>query len=326
MYRTKIIATGSYVPERVLTNFELEKMVDTSDDWIRSRTGIKERRISAESEATSDLGAAAANEAIKKAGMKPEQIDLILVATITPDMFFPSTACFIQDKIGAKNSAGFDIVAACSGFLYGLSIADSYIRTGAFKNILLVGAETLTKVTDWKDRNTCVLFGDAAGAVLLRGEQGESGILSTHLYSDGSFWGLLNLPGGGSRNPTSANTMRQGLHFIKMNGNETFKVAVRSSEQACRDALSKNGLDVSQIDLFIPHQANYRIIQAVASRLAFPLEKVYLNLEAYGNTSAASIPLALDQAVASERVKTNDLILLSSFGGGMTWASAVIRW
>ncbi len=326
MYRTKIIATGSYVPERVLTNFELEKMVDTSDDWIRSRTGIKERRISAESEATSDLGAAAANEAIKKAGMKPEQIDLILVATITPDMFFPSTACFIQDKIGAKNSAGFDIVAACSGFLYGLSIADSYIRTGAFKNILLVGAETLTKVTDWKDRNTCVLFGDAAGAVLLRGEQGESGILSTHLYSDGSFWGLLNLPGGGSRNPTSASTMRQGLHFIKMNGNETFKVAVRSSEQACRDALSKNGLDVSQIDLFIPHQANYRIIQAVASRLAFPLEKVYLNLEAYGNTSAASIPLALDQAVASERVKTNDLILLSSFGGGMTWASAVIRW
>jgi len=326
MYRTKIIATGSYAPERVLTNFELEKMVDTSDDWIRSRTGIKERRISAESEATSDLGAAAANEAIKKAGMKPEQIDLILVATITPDMFFPSTACFIQDKIGAKNSAGFDIVAACSGFLYGLSIADSYIRTGAFKNILLVGAETLTKVTDWKDRNTCVLFGDAAGAVLLRGEQGESGILSTHLYSDGSFWGLLNLPGGGSRNPTSANTMRQGLHFIKMNGNETFKVAVRSSEQACRDALSKNGLDVSQIDLFIPHQANYRIIQAVASRLAFPLEKVYLNLEAYGNTSAASIPLALDQAVASERVKTNDLILLSSFGGGMTWASAVIRW
>jgi len=326
MYRTKIIATGSYVPERVLTNFELEKMVDTSDDWIRSRTGIRERRISAESEATSDLGAAAAKEAIKKAGLKPEEIDLILVATITPDMFFPSTACFIQDKIGAKNSAGFDIVAACSGFLYGLSIADSYIRTGAFKNILLVGAETLTKVTDWKDRNTCVLFGDAAGAVLLRGEQGESGILSTHLYSDGSFWGLLNLPGGGSRNPTSANTMRQGLHFIKMNGNETFKVAVRSSEQACRDALSKNGLDVSQIDLFIPHQANYRIIQAVASRLAFPLEKVYLNLEAYGNTSAASIPLALDQAVASERVKTNDLILLSSFGGGMTWASAVIRW
>ncbi len=326
MYRTRIIATGSYVPERVLSNFELEKMVDTSDDWIRSRTGIRERRISAESEATSDLGAAAANEAIKKAGLRPEQIDLILVATITPDMFFPSTACFIQDKIGAKNSAAFDIVAACSGFIYGLSIADSYIRTGAFKNILLLGAETLTKVTDWKDRNTCVLFGDAAGAVLLRGEQGEAGILSTHLYSDGSFWGLLNLPGGGSRNPTSANTMRQGLHFIKMNGNETFKVAVRSSEQACRDALSNNGLDASQIDLFIPHQANYRIIQAVASRLAFPLEKVYLNLEAYGNTSAASIPLALDQAVASGRLKANDLILLSSFGGGMTWASAVIRW
>jgi 3-oxoacyl-[acyl-carrier-protein] synthase III len=326
MYRTRIIATGSYVPERVLTNFELEKMVDTSDDWIRSRTGIGERRISAESEATSDLGAAAAKEAIKKAGLKPEQIDLILVATITPDMFFPSTACFIQDKIGAKNSAGFDIMAACSGFLYGLSIADSYIRTGAFKNILLLGAETLTKVTDWKDRNTCVLFGDAAGAVLLRGEQGESGILSTHLYSDGSFWGLLNLPGGGSRNPTTENTVRQGLHFIKMNGNETFKVAVRSMEQACRDALSSNGLDASQINLFIPHQANYRIIQAVASRLAFPLEKVYLNLEAYGNTSAASIPLALDQAVASGRVKANDLILLSSFGGGMTWASAVIRW
>jgi len=326
MYRAKIIATGSYVPERVLTNFELEKMVDTSDDWIRSRTGIRERRISAESEATSDLGAAAAKEAMKGAGMRPEEIDLILVATITPDMFFPSTACFIQDKIGAKNAAAFDILAACSGFIFGLSIADSYLRTGAFKNILLIGAETLTKITDWRDRNTCVLFGDAAGAVLLRGEQGETGILSTHLYSDGSLSGLLNLPGGGSRNPATASTVRQGLHFIKMNGNETFKVAVRSLEQACRDALSNNGLDVSQIDLFIPHQANYRIIQAVASRLTFPLEKVYLNLEVYGNTSAASIPLALDKAVATERIKANDLVLLSSFGGGMTWASAVIRW
>jgi 3-oxoacyl-[acyl-carrier-protein] synthase-3 len=326
MYRTRIIATGSYVPERVLTNFDLEKMVDTSDEWIRSRTGMVERHISSESEATSDLGAAAAQEVLKRAGMKPEEIDLILTATITPDMFFPSTACFIQDKIGAKQVPAFDILAACSGFIYGLSISDSFIRTGTFKNILLIGAETLTKVTDWKDRNTCVLFGDGAGAVLLRGEKGEAGVLSTHLYSDGGLWGLLNLPGGGSRNPTTLDSLRQGLHFIKMNGNETFKVAVRSLEQASRDALSHNGLDPAQIDLFIPHQANYRIIQAVASRLSFPLEKVFMNLEKYGNTSAASIPLAFDEAVTSGRIKTDNLILLSAFGGGMTWGSAVIRW
>jgi len=326
MYQTKIIATGSYLPERVLSNFDLEKMVDTSDEWIRSRTGIAERRISSESEASSDLGAAAAQEALKRAGLKPEEIDLILVATITPDMFFPSTACFIQDKIGAEHAAAFDIAAACSGFIFGLSIADSYLRSGAFKHILLIGAETLTKVTDWKDRNTCVLFGDGAGAVVLRREEGEAGLLSTHLFSDGSLSALLNLPGGGSRNPTSERSLRQGLHFIKMNGNETFKVAVRSLEQACREALSHNGLDASQIDLFIPHQANYRIIQAVASRLDFPLERVYLTLERHGNTSAASIPLALDEAVMSGRVKAKDLLLLSSFGGGMTWASAVIRW
>lgn len=326
MYQTKIIATGSYLPERVLSNFDLEKMVDTSDEWIRSRTGIAERHISSESEASSDLGAAAAQEALKRAGLKPEEIDLILVATITPDMFFPSTACFIQDKIGAEHAAAFDIAAACSGFIFGLSIADSYLRSGAFKHILLIGAETLTKVTDWKDRNTCVLFGDGAGAVVLRREEGEAGLLSTHLFSDGSLSALLNLPGGGSRNPTSERSLRQGLHFIKMNGNETFKVAVRSLEQACREALSHNGLDASQIDLFIPHQANYRIIQAVASRLDFPLERVYLTLERHGNTSAASIPLALDEAVMSGRVKAKDLLLLSSFGGGMTWASAVIRW
>jgi len=326
MYQTKIIATGSYVPERVLSNFDLEKMVDTSDEWIRSRTGIAERHISSESEASSDLGAAAAQEALKRAGLKPEEIDLILVATITPDMFFPSTACFIQDKIGAEHAAAFDIAAACSGFIFGLSIADSYLRSGAFKHILLIGAETLTKVTDWKDRNTCVLFGDGAGAVVLRREEGEGGLLSTHLFSDGSLSALLNLPGGGSRNPTSERSLRQGLHFIKMNGNETFKVAVRSLEQACREALSHNGLDSSQIDLFIPHQANYRIIQAVASRLGFSLERVCLTLERHGNTSAASIPLALDEAVMSGRVKAKDLLLLSSFGGGMTWASAVIRW
>jgi len=326
MHQTKIIATGSYVPEKVLTNFDLEKMVDTSDEWIRSRTGIAERRISSESEATSDLATEAGQEALKRAGVKPEEIDLILVATITPDMFFPSTACFVQQKMGAKNAAAFDILAACSGFIYGLSVANSYIRTGAFKDILLIGAETLTKITDWKDRSTCVLFGDGAGAVLLRGEKGEAGLLSTHLYSDGNLWGLLNLPGGGSRNPTTIESVLQGLHFIKMNGNETFKVAVRSLEQACRDALSHNGLDVAEIDLFIPHQANYRIIQAVASRLDLPLQKVYLNLERYGNTSSASIPLALDEAVGKGRVKAKDLILLSSFGGGMTWASAMIRW
>lgn len=326
MNKTRIIATGSYVPEKVLTNFDLEKMVDTTDEWIRSRTGISERRIAAESEATSDLGSAASQEALKKAGLTPDSIDLILVASITPDMFFPSTACFIQDKIGARNAAAFDVLAACSGFIYGLSMADSFIRTGTFRNILLVGAETLTKITDWKDRNTCVLFGDGAGAVVLRGEEGDSGILSTHLYSDGSLWGFLNIPGGGSRNPATAQSVTMGLHYIKMNGNETFKVAVRSLEQACRDALSRNGLDISQVDLFIPHQANYRIIQAVVSRLKLPLEKVYLNLERYGNTSSASIPLALDEAVSAGRVKSGDLILLSSFGGGMTWASAVIRW
>jgi len=268
----------------------------------------------------------AAQRALQKAGMKAEEIDLILVATITPDMFFPSTACFIQHKIGARNAAAFDLSAACSGFIYGLSIADSFIRTGTFRNILLIGAETLTKVTDWRDRSTCVLFGDGAGAVILRGDEGKSGLLSTHLYCDGSLAGLLYLPGGGSRNPASLESVRQGLHYIKMNGNETFKVAVRSLEQACHDALSHNSLDASQIDLLIPHQANYRIIQAVASRLGIPMERVYVNLGKYGNTSAASIPLALDEAVESGRIERGDLLLLCSFGGGMTWASAVIRW
>jgi 3-oxoacyl-[acyl-carrier-protein] synthase-3 len=324
--RARIISTGSYVPENVVTNNDLAKIVDTTDEWIRERTGIRERRIADSSQAASDLAYEASLKALKKAHLKAKDIDLIIVATCTADMIFPSAACFLQDKLGAKHAAAFDISAACSGFVYGLHLASSLIRTEAHKRILLVGSEVLSRITDWQDRATCVLFGDGAGAVILEGTKEKRGIVSTHIHSDGNLGDLIQLPGGGSRFVCSQETILKKLHFIKMKGNETFKVAVRTLEELATRTLEEGNLDPSQLSLLIPHQANLRIIQATARRLNLPDEKVFLNLEKYGNTSAASIPIALDEAVQAGRVRDGEYILLEAFGGGLTWASALLRW
>ncbi len=326
MLRAKITATGAFLPDKILTNHDLEKMVDTSDRWIQERTGIKERRIASNGQTVSQLAFEASKIAIERAGIDPETLDLILVATITGDMPVPASACFLQYHLGAKNAAAFDINAACSGFLYGLSIADSYIRAGSSKRILLVGSEVLSRFTDWKDRNTCVLFGDGAGAVIIEASEGNSGIFSVDIYSDGSMADLLYLPGGGSKHPPSGETVKSGLHYLKMKGNETFKVAVRTLERLVIDTLEKNNIRSSDIALLIPHQANLRIIAATASRLGLPMDRVMMNLDRYGNTSAASIPIALDEAVQRGRVKGDDYVLLEAFGGGLTWSSALIKW
>jgi 3-oxoacyl-[acyl-carrier-protein] synthase-3 len=326
LLRSKIITTGSYLPEKVLTNFDLEKMVDTSDEWITERTGIKERRIAAENQAASDLAYEASKVALERAALNPEDIDLIIVATVTGDMPFPSTACILQDRLGAKKIAAFDINAACSGFIYGLYIADGLIKSGLNKRVLLVGTEILSKITDWGDRATCVLFGDGAGAVILEPTEEDRGIISMSINSDGSMWDFLYMPGGGSKNPASRDSVEKGLHYIKMRGNETFKVAVRKLEELVVNILNDNNLEVSQLSLLIPHQANHRIIQATADRLGLPIDKFILNLNRFGNTSAASIPIALDEALHTGRIKDGDYILLEAFGGGLTWASALIKW
>jgi 3-oxoacyl-[acyl-carrier-protein] synthase-3 len=326
LLRAKIIATGSYVPKRVLTNFDLEKMVDTSDEWIRERSGIRERRIADEKEAASDLACEAAKAAFKRADIKPKDIELIIVATVTGDMPIPATACHLQHKLGIKKAAAFDVNAACSGFLYGLSIADSFIKSGAYKKILIVGAEVLSRVTDWEDRTTCVLFGDGAGAVILKATDEDRGIVSTHIRSNGALWELLNMPGGGSRNPASKESLKKKMHYLRMKGNETFKIAVRTLENLVARTLEENKLKPSQLSLLIPHQANLRIIQATAERLNIPMEKVFVNIDKYGNTSAASIPIALDEAVRQGRVRDGDYVLLEVFGGGLTWASVLIKW
>lgn len=326
LLRAKIISTGSYTPERILTNFDLEKMVDTSDEWITERTGIKERRIADDDQAASDLAYEASKRALKAAGLKAKDIHLIIVATVTGDMPLPSTACILQDKLGIKDAAAFDINAACSGFIYALSIADSFIKTSQFKRILVVGTEVLSKFTDWEDRTTCVLLGDGAGAAILEATKEDTGIISTRIHSDGSLWDLLHTPGGGSRAPASKETIKKKMHYIKMRGNETFKVAVRTLENLVVETLEENKLKPSQLSLLIPHQANLRIIQATAKRLDLPMDRVMINLDRYGNTSAASIPIALDEAVRTGRIKEGDYILLEAFGGGLTWASALIKW
>ncbi len=314
------------MPEKTLTNFDLEKMVDTSDEWITERTGIKERRIASIDQTVSELAYEASKIALKRAGVKPKSLDLILMATITGDMPVPASACFLQHRLGAKNAAAFDVNAACSGFIYGLSLADVYIRSGTYKRILLVGSEVLSKFTDWEDRNTCVLFGDGAGAVVIDAWKGENGILSVDIHSDGRLAELLYLPGGGSKDPPSTETMSKRLHYLKMRGNETFKVAVRTLEKLVKDTLKKNNLQSSDISLLIPHQANMRIIAATALRLGLDMERVMVNLDKYGNTSAASIPIALDEALTTRRVRENDYVLLEAFGGGLTWASALMKW
>jgi 3-oxoacyl-[acyl-carrier-protein] synthase-3 len=324
--RAKIIGTGSYLPERILRNADLEGLVDTSDEWIVERTGIRERRIANEKQAASDLAYEASKAALKSAGLKARDVDLIIVASVSGDMPLPATACFLQDKLDAKRAAAFDVNAACSGFIYALSVADAFIRSGTYRRVLVVGAEVLSKFTDWEDRTTCVLFGDGAGAVILDATEGDRGVLSVKIHSDGSMWDLLHAPGGGSRTPASKETVRKRMHFIKMKGNETFKVAVRTLESLVVETLKENKLKTSDLSLLIPHQANLRIIQATAKRLNLPMEKVVVNLDRFGNTSAASIPIALDETVRAGRVRNGDYILLEAFGGGLTWASALIKW
>ena len=326
-----IIGTGSHMPERVLTNDELSKTVDTSDEWITTRTGIRERRIAAENQATSDLGAEAARKAIESAGITPQDIDLIIVATVTPDMFFPSTACFVQKKLGAWNAACFDISAACSGFLYALQTARHYINSGNRRTALVIGAEKLSTLVNWNDRNTCVLFGDGAGAVVLRREEDDNSevpgrILANIMGTDASLTDLLQVPGGGTANPVTQANVDQRLNTIHMEGRETFKHAVTRMLHASEQALELAGLKASDVDMVIPHQANQRIISAIAERLGVPPEKTFINLHKYGNTSAATIPVALDEASRSGAIKRGDVILLVAFGGGFTWASTVLRW
>ena len=326
MIKARITGTGSYVPKKVVTNHDLEKLVDTTDEWITERTGIKERRVVEKGQTTSDLAYEASMKALKAAGVDAKDLDLVLVATTTPDTIMPSLGCVLQDRLQAKKAAAFDVYAACSGFLFGLSIANAFIKSDTYSTILLVGAVVLSKFTDWEDRGTCVLFGDGAGAVVLQRHTGKRGVLSTHLHSDGSLGSLLTVPAGGSLHPPSLDTVRKGMHFIKMKGNETFKVAVRALEDVVQEALHHNKVKPEEIDLLIPHQANLRIIQAMAQRLKMPMEKVVLTVHKYGNTSAASIPMAMDEAVREGRIKDQDLILLEAFGGGLTWASALVRW
>lgn len=323
--RARIVGTGSYVPERVLTNADLERMVATSDSWIVERTGIRERRIAAPGEACSDLGTKAAERALEAAGLTAADLDLILVATCTGDSPLPSTACLIQHRLGAVRAAACDISAACCGFVYALAVGDAYVKTG-LRHILVVGAEVMSVITDWTDRSTCILFGDGAGAVVLGPADGDRGILSSHLHSDGNLWDLICVPGGGSRIPPSDKMLADRLQYMKMKGNETFKVAVKTLEESARETLSANHLSMDELDLYVPHQANVRIIKAVADRLELPMEKVVLNMDRYGNTSAASIPLALDEAVRAARVKDGSLVMIAAFGSGLTWASALIRW
>jgi 3-oxoacyl-[acyl-carrier-protein] synthase-3 len=326
MIHARITGTGSYVPGKIITNHDLEKLVDTSDDWITERTGIKERRIVEKGQTTSDLAYEASRKALKAAGLGANELDLILIATTTPDMLMPNLGCVVQNKLGAKKAAAFDIYAACSGFLYGLSVADAFIKSGMYRNILLVGAEVLSRFTDWEDRTTCILFGDGAGAVVIQRHAGKHGVLSTHLHSDGSLGDLLYLPAGGAQHPATHETIHKRMHYIKMKGNETFKAAVLALEGVVQETLAYNKVKPEEIDFLIPHQANLRIIQAMAQRLKMPMDKVVVTLPKYGNTSAASIPMALDIAVRDGRIKENHLLLFEAFGGGLTWASALVRW
>jgi 3-oxoacyl-[acyl-carrier-protein] synthase-3 len=321
-----IAGVGSYVPAKILTNADLEKMVDTSDEWITSRTGIKQRRIAEANEFTSDLGAQAAQRAMKSAGITADQIDLIIVATITPDMPFPCTACLVQQKIGAKRAAAFDVEAACSGFIFALEIGQQFIMSRTYDTVLVIGAEKLSSITDWTDRNTCVLFGDGAGAAVLQSRADSHGLLTAVMGADGEKAELLFMPGGGSRCPASADSVNSRLHYLRMEGKETFKNAVQAMQTAASQALQRCELDISQVKCIIPHQANRRIIDAVGERLGAKPEQLFVNLDKYGNTSAASVAIALDEAVESGRIQRGDLILLVVFGAGLTWGAAVIEW
>lgn len=321
-----ILGTGHAYPEGILTNADLEKMVETSDEWITSRTGIKQRRKAGPGEYTSLFAVRAARQAVERARIDPTDLDLLICATVTPDQLLPSTGCLIQAELGANNAAAFDLAAACSGFLYGLTLADTMIRTGQSRLALVVGAEVLTQYVDYTDRSTCVIFGDGAGAAVLGPVDAERGILAARIKSDGRFAEQLYAPGGGTRMGTSPETISEGMHFYKMKGNELFKIAVRSMTDISRTVLEEAGQTAADVDLFIPHQANQRITDAVASKLNVDESRIYSNISMHGNTSSASIPIALDECIEAGRVKEGDLVLLASFGGGVTWGGVLIRW
>ncbi|OCC15916.1 3-oxoacyl-[acyl-carrier-protein] synthase, KASIII [Dissulfuribacter thermophilus] len=321
-----IIGTGSKIPEKVIHNKDLERFVNTSDEWIRTRTGIVERHIAGEGETNSGLATEAARRALEMAGLSPEEIDLVIVATLTPDMQMPSVACLVQNALGAKNAGAFDLSATCSGFLYGLTIADQFIRHKPSQKILVIGSEVLSKRVNWQDRSTCVLFGDGAGAVVLTGTSEDRGIVSTHLHADGSLWELLNIKGLGTKYPVTPEILEKGYQFIEMNGREVFKHAVRALESVTMEALEGAGWRGEEIDLFVPHQANMRIIEHLRNRLGLSREKVFINIDKYGNTSAASIPIALDEANRAGLLEPGSKVLMVAFGGGFTWGSVAMKW
>jgi 3-oxoacyl-[acyl-carrier-protein] synthase-3 len=326
-YSAVVRAVASAVPEKVVTNADLEKLVDTTDDWIVSRTGIKERRVLAENQSTSDIACEAAQKAMEKAGVTPEQIGLVIVATFTPDYVFPATSCLVQDRLGCKNAAAFDLNAACSGFIYGLTVAAQFVQTGFYEHVLMIGADANSRLVDWQDRGTCVIFGDGASAVVVsRSTNHDRGVRASYMRADGSGWKHLHQPAGGAKRPPTVETVRDRLHHIKMDGKETFKFAARAMSEAANEACKRAGLDLAAIDLVVPHQANIRIIDAACSRMGIQPERVVINIDRYGNTVAASVGLALDEAVQQGRVKEGDNLLLLGFGAGLTWGGLVLNW
>jgi 3-oxoacyl-[acyl-carrier-protein] synthase-3 len=326
MTRAKIIGMGAYAPKRILSNADLEKMIETSDEWIVQRTGIRERRIAEEGEATSDLAVRAAQQALERASLVPEDIDFIVVGTTTPDMFFPTTANIVQHRLGCRRAGSVDVLAACAGSIYSLGIGAKFIETGKYRRVLCIGAETLSKITDFTDRGTCILLADAAGAAVLEPTEDGSGLLDADLYSDGQYWDLLYMPAGGSRHPATRETVEARMHYAKMKGNEVFKVAVRMFVECAETILGRHGLTVGDLDLFIPHQANLRIIEAAAKRVGLSMDKVFVNVDRYGNTGAASVYVALEEALAAGRIRRGDLVLLAAFGGGFAWGAGLLRW
>ena len=326
MTRARITGVGAYAPKRVLTNADLEKMVATSDEWIVQRTGIRERHIADETEATSDLAIKAAQQALERANLVPEDIEFIVVGTTTPDMIFPSVGNIVQHRLGCRRAGSVDMMAACAGSIYGLVTGSQFIQTGKYKRVLCIGAETLSKITDFTDRGTCIILADAAGAVVLEATEEDRGIIDVDLYSDGQYWELLYQPAGGSRHPATAETVAQRMHYAKMKGNEVFKVAVRMFAECAEKILTRNGFTAADVSLFIPHQANLRIIEAASKRVNLPMDRVFVNVDRYGNTGAASIYVALEEALAAGRIKRGDLVLTAAFGGGFAWGAALIRW
>jgi len=327
-YHAEVAGTGAYLPEKILTNCELEKTLDTTDEWIRTRTGIHERRIAGENECSSTMAVQASRQAIKSAGIEPEQLGMIIVATSTPDVLYPSTACYVQRELGARGSAAYDISAVCSGFIFGLSIAEQYLKSGRYEYILVVGSDVNSRIMDWEDRSTCILFGDGSGAAVLRSIRADEprGVLSCHIYSDGSQAGLLGVPGGIGKAPISHTAIDKKQYFLKMVGNATFKFAVKRMTEVALEALEFNGLRLEDVDLMVPHQANKRIIDAVGRQLSIPAEKIFVNIHKYGNTAGAAIPIALHEARAGGRIQRGDLILITGLGAGLTWGAVAIRW